>query len=193
MALKVIQNPNRRLSAEEAVFQIAEDAGTLRARCGLASPVLNTNAIISIDKEWTKLMPERGRRYAHYEIGHLFLREHLILSVKRSANLNADEEDALTKALGTIYYNPPQKYYLDCSVAAGRLAGMGDRATQISAAYGKELTGLDNSFNDARRHLSTSTFFNPMGDLRIFNRHSLESYSKFLASIAAHRYEPFYE
>ncbi len=167
---------NSKMTVEEAIKQVREDCLEIKSRLGLASSVINPDRILRIEKEWEKMNAEEERKYSYYEIGHKFIAEHLVASVKEKVRLRPEEEKTLREVIGRIYYNPPAGETLRCIKATEDMARYGEiRSKQIFDAFKTATDSLRGIVNqeqattDARRDMFLNTLDIPgLSDCQTF-------------------------
>jgi|GEM_PF-6402093 len=132
------------------VRQVAEHAKKQHAEMtkqpGFMRPVLNARKIERIVKAYhqpAQVSTEGNGFYHYYEIGHLFVREHLVAKLARRANLSQENQDRLRRLLGETY-GITDSYPEQCAQKARAAEELAQQPQheQIYAALAREIQTL---------------------------------------------------
>lgn len=178
-----------RLSVVAAFLQVEEDAADIHRRLRSDFCMLTPDDVLQIQENGLKIMDEKERRYALYEIGHYFLLDQVMQRLTESIDLTGQEEGLLRAALGKLYYNVPELERIRQVQAAEDLEQL-PRSQQIYDALRKEVGVVLDLVRQA--HTDSGMFHTPVGIWRdILNRKkSFAELAEFLSTVKP---EPFYK
>lgn len=171
----------RRLTLEDAHVVLRKDTPKIRDMLGISSAILAAGDLNKIVQAWAKFSLENHSEYSYYDIGHTFIVDHLIASVKKNIGLKHDEERLLGSVLGRLYYNPPEREFIEKINAAEKLATKGERGSRILSCLKEEVSNFQTMCKSAKVKTDLSDMFaNPLSDIILFvsSKRSFEEIAK---------------
>jgi len=179
-------------AVEKRIQGLEEDYRHIRSRLSIAENdhLLTAQRMFEIHQELCRLHPKKGpgfntaKGYTHYDLGNLFVREHL--ASKLSQMESGKEELSLARGIfGRLFSERPESEKIELANAAKGLLRLGGRGKAIFSLLQNESNKLVRAsgvfqirimHGDFRKDYHTDLFSNPV--ISLIMHSSLEDFIK---------------
>lgn len=92
---------------------------------------LDAQRMVDIHQELCRIQPEaKNLGYVYYDLGHLFIKEHLVDVIRKEHSLTEEEEKNIRNFIGREYYAPSARDFRN-RLAAGKNLAKNDKGKKI--------------------------------------------------------------